>query len=102
MYENSKNLKNQHFNLVGNYYNLAQIEEWYKEEEIYHDKFKGRRSDKYWKIYEIFDNKYTFEVGGKNKTTKQIAGIEKAFIVSDDIDYGFQNKIPLWIFGFLY
>lgn len=48
------------------------------------------------------DNKYTFEVGGKNKTAKQIAGIDKAFIVSDDIDYGFQNKIPLWIFGFLY
>jgi hypothetical protein len=48
------------------------------------------------------DNKYTFEVGGKNKTAKQIANIDKAFIVSDNIDYGFQNKIPLWIFGFLY
>jgi hypothetical protein len=48
------------------------------------------------------DNKYTFEVGGKNKTAKQIANIDKAFIVSDNIDYGFQNKIPLWVFGFLY
>ena len=48
------------------------------------------------------DNKYTFEVGGKNKTAKQIANIDNAFIISDNIDYGFQNKIPLWIFGFLY
>jgi len=48
------------------------------------------------------DDKYTFEVGGKNKTVKQIANIDQAYIVSDDLDYGFQNKIPLWIFGFLY
>jgi predicted AAA+ superfamily ATPase len=48
------------------------------------------------------DSQYTFEVGGKSKTTKQIVGIEKAFIVSDELDFGFQNKIPLWIFGFLY
>jgi len=50
----------------------------------------------------IVDDKYTFEVGGKNKTLKQIATIDHAYIVSDDLDYGFQNKIPLWIFGFLY
>jgi len=48
------------------------------------------------------DNKYTFEVGGKNKSLKQIANIDMGFIVSDNIDHGFQNKIPLWIFGFLY
>lgn len=50
----------------------------------------------------LVDNEYTFEVGGKNKTKRQIVNLEKAFIVSDDIDYGFQNKIPLWLFGFLY
>ena len=48
------------------------------------------------------DNKYTFEVGGKNKTAKQIANIVNSYIVSADIDYGIYNKIPLWIFGFLY
>jgi len=48
------------------------------------------------------DNKYTFEIGGKNKTSKQIAGIKDAFIVADEIEYGFNNKIPLWLFGFLY
>lgn len=45
---------------------------------------------------------YSFEIGGKGKSTKQIEGIENAFIASDDIEYGYQNKIPLWMFGFLY
>lgn len=45
---------------------------------------------------------YTFEVGGKNKKQKQIQGVEKAFIVKDDIEYGYMNVIPLWAFGFLY
>ena len=50
----------------------------------------------------LLDNKYLFEVGGKNKTQKQIAGIKDSYIVSDDIEYGSSNKLPLWIFGFLY
>ena len=48
------------------------------------------------------NNKYTFEIGGRNKTNKQIATLENAYIVADDIEHGFQNKIPLWLFGFLY
>lgn len=48
------------------------------------------------------DEKYTFEVGGKNKTDKQIKSVENAYIVSDNIEYGFGNKIPLWLFGFMY
>jgi len=50
----------------------------------------------------LIDNRYLFEVGGKSKTQKQIAGIENAYIVSDNIEYGSYNKLPLWIFGFLY
>jgi uncharacterized protein len=50
----------------------------------------------------LVDSKYYFEVGGKNKSNKQIATIENAFIIADDIEYGFQNKIPLWLFGFMY
>ena len=46
--------------------------------------------------------KYTFEVGGKNKTRKQIVNLENAFIVKDDIEFGFLNTIPLWAFGFNY
>lgn len=48
------------------------------------------------------DNKYVIEVGGKHKTSKQISGIEDAFIAADDIEFAYQNKIPLWLFGFLY
>ena len=50
----------------------------------------------------LIDEKYLFEVGGKNKSLKQIAGIENSYIAADDIEYGFENKIPLWLFGFLY
>lgn len=48
------------------------------------------------------DNKYTFEIGGKNKSKKQIEGIDNSFVVKDDIEYGHGNIIPLWLFGFLY
>ena len=50
----------------------------------------------------LVDDKWLFEIGGKNKTRKQIAGQEEAYIAADDIEIGFGNKIPLWLFGFLY
>lgn len=44
---------------------------------------------------------YIFEVGGKNKSFKQIKDIENSFVVAD-MDYTVDNKrIPLWLFGFL-
>ncbi len=48
------------------------------------------------------DKKYTFEIGGKNKTPEQIIVVPDAYIAADDIEYGFNQKIPLWLFGFLY
>jgi hypothetical protein len=48
------------------------------------------------------DNKYTFEVGGRKKTQKQIQGMKNAYIVSDETDARYGNKLPLWLFGFLY
>jgi predicted AAA+ superfamily ATPase len=50
----------------------------------------------------IVDELYTFEVGGRHKTKKQIKQIEQSFIVSADMEVGVTNKIPLWLFGFLY
>lgn len=44
----------------------------------------------------------TFEVGGKNKKQKQIQGVDKAFVVKDDIETGYMNVLPLWQFGLLY
>ena len=48
------------------------------------------------------DNNYTFEVGGKNKDYGQIANMPNSFVIADSIDVGFGNKIPMWLFGFLY
>jgi len=50
----------------------------------------------------IVDGNYTFEIGGKNKTFNQIKDMKDSFVTADDIEIGFGNKIPLWLFGFLY
>ena len=50
----------------------------------------------------LIDNSLTFEVGGKNKNQKQIAGLENAYIAADNIEYAYKNVIPVWLFGFLY
>lgn len=58
---------------------------------------------KYSKIGDFqIDNKYVVEIGGKNKSFKQIKELENSFVIADDIEVGFGNKIPLWLFGFLY
>ena len=43
-----------------------------------------------------------FEVGGKGKGQKQIAGIPEGYVVKDDIESGYGNVIPLWYFGLNY
>lgn len=48
----------------------------------------------------LVDNHYLFEVGGKNKNHKQIANIPNSYVVADNIDVGFENKIPLWLLAF--
>ena len=48
------------------------------------------------------DKKFLFEIGGKSKSGKQIKDTDNAYIVADNIEYGFGNKIPLWQFGMLY
>lgn len=50
----------------------------------------------------MVDEKYTFEIGGRKKTTEQIKGISNAYVASDNMETSFGNKIPLWLFGFLY
>lgn len=44
----------------------------------------------------------TFEVGGRNKTGRQIKSAERGFVVKDDVEYAVGNTIPIWMFGFLY
>ena len=55
----------------------------------------------YAKSGDFMTDDYVFEVGGRNKTNKQIAGQANAYRVLDDIDVGFGNRIPLWLFGLL-
>lgn len=50
----------------------------------------------------LVNDKYTFEVGGKNKKRNQIKDIENSFIIADDIEYGTERRIPIWLLGFLY
>ncbi|MBP3773274.1 MAG: AAA family ATPase [Treponema sp.] len=50
----------------------------------------------------LVDKKITFEVGGKNKKRKQIKEIPDSFILADDIEFGTDRRIPLWLLGFLY
>lgn len=50
----------------------------------------------------IIDNKYTFEVGGENKSFHQIKDIENSYLIIDTDRTENNAKIPLWLFGFLY
>lgn len=45
---------------------------------------------------------YTFEVGGKKKTRRQVADVENSYVVKDDIEYATKTTIPLWAFGLNY
>jgi hypothetical protein len=50
----------------------------------------------------LVEEKFTFEVGGKNKTKKQLKNTKNGFVAADNIEYGSDTTIPLWLFGFLY
>ena len=49
----------------------------------------------------LVDSQYTFEVGGKNKKFDLIKDVPNSYLAIDDIDSGFNKKIPLWMFGLL-
>ena len=50
----------------------------------------------------LVDGKYLFEVGGAGKGFDQIKDLPKSYVAYDDVEIGSGNKIPLWLFGFLY
>jgi predicted AAA+ superfamily ATPase len=52
----------------------------------------------------LVDGHWLFEVGGANKSTHQLRGwpAAQAFLALDDLEFGHQQKIPLWQFGLLY
>lgn len=50
----------------------------------------------------LINNKYVVEVGGETKTFKQIKDLKNSFLAIDNIEAGRKNKVPLWLFGFMY
>jgi predicted AAA+ superfamily ATPase len=50
----------------------------------------------------VVNNTCVFEIGKKNKKFDQIKNLKNSFVVADDIETGYGNKIPLWMFGLLY
>ena len=62
---------------------------------VNHEVFASKAAD-------FLINGKTFEVGGKSKGKKQIVEVKDAFVVKDDIEYGYENIIPLWHFGMGY
>jgi len=50
----------------------------------------------------IIDGEHLFEIGGNGKGFDQIKDKADSYVVNDDVEIGRGNKIPLWLFGFLY
>lgn len=50
----------------------------------------------------LVDDTFTFEVGGKSKNADQIRSVANAWLALDNIEIGHGNRIPLWLFGYLY
>lgn len=50
----------------------------------------------------LVNNQFTFEVGGRKKKQKQLQDVTDGYVVKDDIETGYGNIIPLWMFGMLY
>lgn len=50
----------------------------------------------------LIDELYLFEVGGRGKNFTQVKSHPNSYFALDDVEFGIGNKIPLWLFGFLY
>lgn len=48
------------------------------------------------------DGRWTFEVGGPDKSFAQIADIPDSYVLADSIEYPVGKKIPLWMVGLIY
>ncbi len=72
-------------------------------ESFFVSQIKVNHSIKYNNIGDFkIDDRYTVEIGGKNKSFSQIKDISDSFLVVDNMEVGFLSKIPLWMFGLMY
>ncbi|MGD9993265.1 MAG: ATP-binding protein [Salinivirgaceae bacterium] len=85
------------FNLVGDKSNVGNLREtfFFNQMRVKNEVISSNKAD-------FVIDKYTFEVGGKNKQQDQIEKDGQSFVVKDDIEYGYLNVIPLWAFGLNY
>ena len=83
--------------LVGNSVDVGNLREtfFFNQVRVRHSALASEFSD-------FVVNGSTFEVGGRKKGKKQITEVENAFVVRDDVEYAYQNIIPLWAFGLNY
>ncbi len=77
--------------------NIGNLREtfFYNQMRVNYDVISSRISD-----FRISD--LTFEIGGKNKTQKQIREARQGYVVKDEIEYRNGNIIPLFLFGLTY
>jgi hypothetical protein len=85
------------YNLAGDTSNIGNVREtfFFNQTRIKYDVIVSPVSD-----FEI--DGMTFEIGGKSKEQKQIQGLERGYIVKDNIETGYANVIPLWQWGMIY
>lgn len=85
------------YSLAGDYQNMGNVRETFflNQLRVHHDVVSSALAD--FKI-----DAMDFEIGGKNKGSKQIHDAHKGFIVKDTIETSFLNTIPLWYFGLMY
>ena len=77
--------------------NIGNVREtfFFNQTKANHETFTSSISD-----FEIDD--MTFEIGGKSKEQKQIQAAGRGFVVKDNIEFGYENIIPIWHFGLMY
>ena len=85
-------------NLVGNTSNIGNLRETF----FFNQLSKKEKITASKQTDFVVNNKYSFEIGGKNKSKHQIKDINNSYVVKDDIEIGSDNVIPLWLFGFMY
>ena len=82
---------------------VPQIDEGVKRETYFYNQVRQCHNAEFTGIGDfLVDGHYIFEVGGKGKKFKQIKDLPDSYVVNDDVEIGMGNKIPLWLFGFLY
>lgn len=85
------------FNLAGDKSDVGSLREtfFFNQMRVKNEVVSSKKADF------VVDN-LSFEIGGKNKQQKQLENDGKSYVVKDDIEFGYQNVIPLWAFGFNY